>query len=249
MTTPSGSVLITGAGRGLGRALASGLATAGWDVAVLGRSRADLEVTAELVRDAGQRCCVVEADVTDRERVDAAVDTAIDTLGSLDGLVNNAGIQRLALATDLGEDDWDLVLNTNLKGPFLCMQAVARHLLQKESGSIVNIASVAGHIAVKERAAYASSKAGLLMLTRVCAIEWAPRSVRVNAVSPTFLETDLGRLTLDHPGAREQIVDRIPMGRVAQPEDVVSAVRFLLDPVAAGFITGEVLTVDGGLRA
>ena len=168
-------------------------------------------------------------------------------LGPIDALVNNAGIQRLSAAVDVTEPDWDDVLDTNLKGAFFCAQAVGRGMLARGSGAIVNIASAAAMVAVADRAAYSASKAGLVMLTKVLALEWAPRGVRVNAVAPTFVDTELGRATLDQPGRREKIVSRIPLGRLAEITDVVAATQFLLNAGASGFITGHVLTVDGGL--
>ncbi len=141
------------------------------------------------------------------------------------------------------------MLDTNLTGAFACVQAGGRLMVPRGAGSIVAIASVAGLTAVADRAAYAASKAGLLMATRVCAVEWAASGVRVNAVAPTFVDTELGRLTLDAPGQRERVLDLIPMRRLATPGDVLGAVRFLLDDASSGFVTGECLTVDGGLRA
>jgi NAD(P)-dependent dehydrogenase (short-subunit alcohol dehydrogenase family) len=242
-------VVVTGGGRGLGRSLAVGLADAGWDVAVLGRTPADLDEAAGEVRDAGRRSVAVEVDVRDRPGVARALSTVEDELGPITGLVVNAGVQRLGAALDVTPDDWDAVVDTNLTGAFTCLQAAGRLMVARGAGSIVTVASVAGLTAVPERAAYAASKAGLLMLTRVCAVEWAARGVRVNAVAPTFVETELGRLTLDRPGQRERILDQIPMRRLATPRDVLGAVRFLLDDEAAGFVTGECLSVDGGLRA
>jgi NAD(P)-dependent dehydrogenase (short-subunit alcohol dehydrogenase family) len=242
-------VVVTGGGRGLGRSLAVGLANAGWDVAVLGRTPADLDEAAAEVRDAGRRSVAVEVDVRDRPGVARALSTVEDELGPITGLVVNAGVQRLGAALDVTPDDWDAVVDTNLTGAVTCLQAAGRLKVARGAGSIVTVASVAGLTAVPERAAYAASKAGLLMLTRVCAVEWAARGVRVNAVAPTFVETELGRLTLDRPGQRERILDQIPMRRLATPRDVLGAVRFLLDDEAAGFVTGECLSVDGGLRA
>ncbi len=242
-------VVVTGGGRGLGRSLATGLAADGWDVAVLGRVRADLDAAADEVRSAGGRSTAVEVDVRDWAGVAGAMTTVEDALGPVTGLVVNAGVQRLGAALDVTAEDWETVVGTNLTGAFACVQAAGRLMVARGAGSIVTVASVAGLTALPERAAYAASKAGLLMVTRVCAVEWASRGVRVNAVAPTFVETELGRLTLDQPGQRERVLDMIPMRRIATPRDVLGAVRFLLDDDAAGFVTGECLTVDGGLRA
>lgn len=236
--------LVTGAARGIGRAVAAGLAADGWDVALLGRSAGALQPVADEIPG---RALAVEADVRHPDELAAAVARVEDELGPIEALVNNAGVQRLSLACDVTEADWDDVLDTNLKGAFFCAQAVGRRMLERRHGAVVNIASAAALIAVAERAAYASSKAGLIMLTKVLALEWAEHGVRVNAVAPTFVETEMGRLTLDQPGVREQIVGRIPMGRLADPGDVVAATKFLLDGDSAGFITGQVVAIDGGL--
>jgi NAD(P)-dependent dehydrogenase (short-subunit alcohol dehydrogenase family) len=243
------AVAVTGGGRGLGRSLAAGLAAHGWDVAVLGRTRADLDEAADEVRTTGARALAVPVDVRDRSAVNEALDRVERVLGPLSGLVVNAGVQRLGPALDVSPEDWDTVLDTNLTGAFACIQAAGRLMVPRGRGSIVTIASVAGLTAVAERAAYAASKAGLLMLARVCAVEWASGGVRVNAVAPTFLDTELGRMTLDAPGGRERVLDLIPMRRLATPGDVLGAVRFLLDDELSGFVTGECLAVDGGLRA
>jgi NAD(P)-dependent dehydrogenase (short-subunit alcohol dehydrogenase family) len=236
--------IVTGAGGGIGQAVALGLAADGWDLALVGRSRESLTATRDQLTG---RAVVLAADVRDPEKIAAAVAEAEQRLGPLDALVNNAGVQRLSPALEVTEDDWDDVLNTNLKGAFFCAQAAGRAMVRRGRGVIVNVASAAALIAVADRAAYAASKAGLVMLTRVLALEWAPHNVRVNAIAPTFVDTDLGRQTLAEPGRREQIVGRIPLGRIASLDDVVAAVRFLIDPAASGFITGQVLAIDGGL--
>jgi NAD(P)-dependent dehydrogenase (short-subunit alcohol dehydrogenase family) len=236
--------MATGAGGGIGQAVALALSADGWDVALVGRSRDALAATRDQLTG---RAAVLAADVRDPQQVADAVAEAERRLGPLDALVNNAGVQRLSPALEVTEADWDDVLDTNLKGAFFCAQAAGRAMVPRGRGVIVNMASAAALVAVADRAAYAAAKAGLIMLTRVLALEWAPHNVRVNAVAPTFVDTDLGRQTLAQPGRREQIVGRIPLGRIASLGDVVSAVRFLIDPAASGFITGQVLAVDGGL--
>lgn len=236
--------MVTGAGGGIGQAVALALGADGWDLALLGRSRDSLTATSD--RLAG-RAVVLAADVRDPEKIADAVAEAEQRLGPLDALVNNAGVQRLSPALEVTEGDWDDVLDTNLKGAFFCAQAAGRAMTARRSGVIVNVASAAGLVAVADRAAYAASKAGMIMLTRSLALEWAAYDVRVNAVAPTFVDTPLGRQTLARPGMREQIIGRIPLGRIARLEDVVAAVRFLIDPATSGFITGQVIPIDGGL--
>jgi NAD(P)-dependent dehydrogenase (short-subunit alcohol dehydrogenase family) len=247
MASGRGVVLVTGAGAGIGRGVALALAADGWDVAVTGRSPGQLAVTVAEIEKTGIRALAVPADVRSPAEVADSVLKIERRLGPIDALVNNAGIQRLSPAVEVTESDWDDVLDTNLKGAFFCAQAVGRGMLARGCGAIVNIASAAALVAVADRAAYSASKAGLVMLTKVLALEWASRGVRVNAVAPTFVDTELGRATLDQPGGREEIVGRIPLGRLAEIADVVAATQFLLSASASGFITGHVLTVDGGL--
>lgn len=240
--------LVTGGSRGLGRAIALDLAAHGHDVAVTARAVADAEAVAAEIRvtHPAARALAVALEVRDAGGVAAAVACTERDLGPIAVLVNNAGIQRLGTILDQTEADWDDVQATNLKGPFLVARAVVPGMVERRAGCIVNVASAAGLIPFAGRVAYAAAKAGLIMLTRSLAIELAPYGIRANAVAPTFVETDLGRLTLDQPGAREALGARIPLGRVASPEDVAAAVRYLVSPDAA-FITGTVLPVDGGV--
>lgn len=241
--------LVTGGSRGLGRAIALDLAAHGHDVALTARSFADAEAAARVITSVhpGARTHAVALEVTDAASVAAAVTTTTDVLGPIAVLVNNAGIQRLGSVLEQTEADWNAVIGTNLTGAFLVAQAVARRMVERgNGGSIVNIASAAGLIPFAGRPAYAAAKAGLIMLTRSFALELAPHRIRVNAVAPTFVDTDLGRQTLDQPGVREQITARIPLGRVAAEADVAAAVRYLVS-ADAGFITGTVLPVDGGI--
>lgn len=240
-------VLVTGAGSGIGRDIALALACDGWRTALLGRRRDALDDTLAKVRATGADAIAVTADVRDPDAIAIVVRSVEERLGAVRALINNAGVQRLSPALEVTEPDWDTVLDTNLKGAFFCAQAVGRGMVSRGAGAIVNVASAAALIAVEDRAAYAASKAGLLMLTRVLAVEWAAHGVRVNAVAPTFVETDLGLQTLAKPGMREQVTARIPMGRLAATADVVGAVRFLLDDAASGFVTGQVVAIDGGL--
>ena len=240
-------VLVTGAGTGIGRDVALALADDGWRVALLGRRREVLEETLGEVGARGVDAMTATADVRDPDAIASAVHDVEDRLGAVQALINNAGVQRLSPALEVTESDWDAVLDTNLKGAFFCAQAVGRGMVGRNAGTIVNVASAAALVAVEDRAAYAASKAGLVMLTRVLALEWATHGVRVNAVAPTFVETELARQTLDQPGMRDQIIARIPMGRLAATDDVVGAVRFLLDDAASGFVTGQVVAIDGGL--
>lgn len=241
--------IVTGASRGLGRGVALALAGAGYAVALGARDRDALERVADEISGAGGHALVlaVDLDVTDRASVEAAVARVEAELGAIGVLVNNAGIQRLGSALEYTEDDWDAVLGTNLTGAFRVAQVVARRMVATgRGGAIVNVASMAGILAFPDRIAYAASKAGLIMLTRSFALELAPHAIRVNAVAPTFVDTELSRQTLDRPGGRDEIEARIPLGRLATVDDVAAAVLFLAGPSAA-FVTGTVLPVDGGV--
>lgn len=244
---PQRVAMVTGAAGGIGQAIAMGLAADGWGLALVGRSPGPLAATRDRLSATGTPAITLVADVRRPDEIARAVADAELRLGTLDALVNNAGVQRLSPALEVTESDWDDVLDTNLKGAFFCAQAAGRVMIQRNRGVIVNVASAAAIVAFADRAAYSASKAGLVMLTRTLALEWAAYNVRVNAIAPTFVDTRLGRQTLSRPGMREQILGRIPMGRLAHLDDVVSAVRFLVDPAASGFITGHVLAIDGGL--
>ncbi len=238
--------LVTGASRGIGAAIATTLADAGADLAITARDVASLRESAAQIVAMGRRCLPVACEVTSAESVDDAVTQVETVLGPVDILVNNAGVNIPRLALEATEAQWDTILDTNLKGAFLCAQRVGRTMVDRRSGRIVNISSAAGLIPALERVAYCSSKAGLIMLTRVLALEWAQYGITVNAVAPTFVETELAAQTLNRPGVREYWERTIPLGRLATTADVAAAVRYLVSPEAS-FITGEVLSVDGGL--
>ena len=184
----------------------------------------------------------------DMDSIDALVRNAVAEFGRIDVLVNNAGVNIPRAALEITEADWDRVLDVNLKGLFFLSQRVAREMIGAGGGKIVNIASQNGVVGYFKRAAYCSSKAGVVNLTRVLALEWAEHKILVNAVAPTFVLTPLTQSTFDDPVLREDLLKRIPLGRVGQPEDVAGAVVFLASP-AADMITGHTLLVDGGWTA
>ncbi|MDR7482910.1 MAG: 3-oxoacyl-ACP reductase family protein [Armatimonadota bacterium] len=239
------TALVTGGSRGLGEAIAVGLAEAGADVAVAARSRPDLERVASRIGACGRRAAVVEADVTRVEDARRMVEETEAALGPLHILVNNAGVNIPRLAVEVTEEEWDRVVDTNLKGVFFCAQAAGRRMVQRRYGRIVNVASQMGLVGFYFRAAYCASKAGVVNLTRVLAVEWAPHGVTVNAVAPTFVETPMTREMLQDPWFRDEVFRRIPAGRLADAQDVVSAVVYLASD-AATMVTGHTLLVDGG---
>jgi NAD(P)-dependent dehydrogenase (short-subunit alcohol dehydrogenase family) len=233
--------LVTGAGGGLGRAIADGLVELG--ATVYGTSR-DPATARRIAERYGTTPQVLEMSDTDAMR-DFVVGLQ-ESSGGVDMLVNNAGVNIPKPAIEVTAQDWDTVFNANLKGSFFLSTAFARTWLEsRTSGSIVNIASQAGTVAIEERSAYGASKAGLIHLTRVLALEWAKDRIRVNAVAPTFVRTELTAATLSRPDWAAELLSRIPVGRFGEPEDVVGAVAFLLGD-AASLITGHTIAVDGG---
>jgi len=240
--------LVTGASRGIGRAVALRLAALGSDVAVTARDLAALAPVVGEIERFGVRGLGVRLDLLDVPSMSGLVAEIEATLGPIDILVNNAGMQRLRLALDVTEDDWDVVLDTNLRGTFFLAQAVGRGMVARGRGRIVNVASMAAFKANPERAAYNSSKAGVVMLTKTLAVEWGPHGVRVNGVAPTFVETELAGVWLNRPGVRERMVAAIPMGRMPTVDEVAGAVAYLVSPDAEA-INGVILPVDGGVSA
>jgi 2-deoxy-D-gluconate 3-dehydrogenase len=244
------TALVSGAGSGIGKAVALAAAAAGAHCAVteLPDRVADLEPVCAAIEALGRRALPLALQLPDLASIDAAVQEAVEALGRIDVLVNNAGVNIPRDALELTEADWDGVLDVNLKGTFFLSQRVARHMVEAGGGRIVNMASQNGVVGYYKRAAYCSSKAGVVNLTRVLAIEWARHHINVNAVGPTFILTPLTQSTFDDPELRADLLGRIPAGRVGQPEDVVGAVVFLASP-AADLITGHTLLVDGGWTA
>lgn len=240
--------LVTGASRGIGRAVALRLAALGADVAVTARDAAALVPVVTETERLGVRGLGVRLDLLDVPSMPGLVAEIEATLGPIDILVNNAAMQRLRLALDVTEDDWDIVLDTNLRGTFFLAQAVGRGMVARGRGRIVNVASMAAFKANPERAAYNSSKAGVVMLTKSLAIEWGPLGLRVNGVAPTFVETELAGVWLNRPGVRERMVSAIPMGRMPTVDEVAGAVAYLVSPDAEA-INGVILPVDGGVSA
>lgn len=233
--------LVTGSTRGIGLSIARALHGAGASVAVHGRDLARAQaVAAEL----GERATAVAADVTTPDQVAAAWALAEAALGPITVLVNNAGLTRDNLLIRLGEDDWDAVLDANLKGAFLTMRLAAKGMMKRKGGRIINISSVVGLIGNKGQANYAASKAGLIGLTKAVAKEYASRNILVNCVAPGYIETDMtGALP---PEASAALLSAIPLGRWGQPEEIAGAVLFLASDLAR-YITGQVLVVDGGM--
>ena len=239
------AALVTGGGRGIGRAICLALAAQGYDVAVnYAASSAAAEQTAEDCRAYGVQAVTLQADVTDPAACQTLVDTAAKTFGRLDVLVNNAGVTADKLILRMQEEDFDKVINANLKGAFFCCKAACKLMMRQRYGRIVNISSVVGLHGNAGQANYAASKAGLIGMTKSLAKEFAARNVTVNAVAPGFIGTDMTDAMPE--AAKQAAMTGIPAGRIGAAEEVANAVAFLAGE-GASYITGQVLSVDGGM--
>lgn len=236
--------VVTGAGRGIGRAIALKFAAAGADVVCVSRTAENSEKVASEVKALGRRAWAVAVDVADSAAVSAAAERILTEAGRVDILVNNAGVTRDGLLMRMSDADWDTVLNTNLKGAFSFTKAFTRALLKQRSGRIINISSIIGLIGNAGQANYAASKAALIGFTKSCAKELGSRGITVNAIAPGFIATDM-TAALDEK-ARAALLDRIPLAALGQPEDIAEAALYLAGP-GGRYVTGQVLTVDGGM--
>ncbi len=242
-------VWITGASRGLGRAIALGFAASGADVALTARSADSLREVAAEAEALGAATLVLPASVSETEAVAGAVAEIERTWGGLDVLVNCAGVSPMFKKAELVEDDeWRQVLDVNVTGSFLCAREAGKLMLDRDGGSIVNISSILGQVGGERMAAYSASKGAVDALTRTLALEWATRGIRVNTLSPGYFETDMTEALRGHKKWRGHLLSRIPMGRFGVPEELVSAALFLASD-ASGFMTGSTMVVDGGWTA
>jgi len=240
-------IVVTGATRGIGAFVAHRLAQEGARVALCGRSVDDLaQVASDIKADTGADVVVAAMDVQDVLSIRSAIGQVSVVLGGLDGLVNNAGVNIRVKALTVSEEDWDTVVDTDLKGSFFAAQAVGHILCAQGKGAIVNISSVGGHVALRTGTAYAAAKAGVIHMTKSLACEWAPSGVRVNCVAPWYFRTPLTEPLLANPDYLKEVVDRTPLGRVGELSELVGPVVFFLSD-AASYVTGQTLLVDGGM--
>ncbi|GIM47552.1 beta-ketoacyl-ACP reductase [Collibacillus ludicampi] len=237
--------VITGGSRGIGKAIALKFAEKGAKVVVnYSGSQAAAEEVVSAIRSQGGEAIAVQGDVSRYEDAERLVTTALETYGRVDILVNNAGITRDNLLIRMKEEEWDAVIDTNLKGVFHCTKAVARPMMKQRSGRIINIASVVGLMGNPGQANYVAAKAGVIGLTKTAAKELATRGITVNAVAPGYIETDMTAALEDT--YKQKLFEQIPLGRLGKPEDVAGVVLFLASDDAA-YMTGQVLSVDGGM--
>jgi NAD(P)-dependent dehydrogenase (short-subunit alcohol dehydrogenase family) len=237
--------IVTGAGRGLGAAMAKGLAEAGASVVVADIDLQSATATAEIIKEGGGKALPVSVDVGSAADVKAMVDACVNTFGTVDILVNNAGINRRNPCVEMSEEDWDAVIRVNLKGTFLCTREVGKILVAKKSGKVINIASLLATVAQPNRGPYASSKGAVAQFTKVLALEWAPYNINVNAIAPGYVATELNTKLMEDKQVYDEITARIPMGRWADPEEMIGAVVFLASD-ASSYMTGQLVNIDGG---
>lgn len=240
--------LITGASRGIGMAIALKLASLGSRVAVNyvaieERNKADADSVVKEITDSGGEAVAVEGNVSDGESVKAMVEHVADKWGKLDILVNNAGINRDTLLLRMSDDAWDAVIDTNLRGAFLCTKFAVKHMMKQQWGRVISLSSVVGRVGNAGQSNYAASKGGIIAFTKSVAREMGSRNITVNAVAPGFIVTEMtDRLS---PETRDGLLSLVPLARLGQPEDVAELVAFLASD-KAGYITGQVITIDGG---
>ncbi len=238
--------IVTGASRGLGRAMAVGLAGAGANVVVT--DVLDTSETVEEIKKLGGKAIGIKADVSKKGDVERMVQQTIEKFGRIDILVNNADIFRMAPAEAMKEEDWDKVIAVNLKGQFLCAQEVGKRMIKQKSGKIINMASVAGKLAFAQSAAYNASKAGIILMTKTLAVEWGKYNIQVNAICPGVFATAMTENFLKDKNFLQMIKTRVPLARYGEPEELVGTVIYLASK-ASDYMTGHALVIDGGWTA
>ncbi|MFD2922303.1 SDR family NAD(P)-dependent oxidoreductase [Halobacillus naozhouensis] len=242
------SVVVTGGSKGIGKSIALAFAEHGSKVLIVGRNETDLLQTVNELKQHNPDCSYISADLTNVDEIRQMIDQAVSRMGSLDVLVNNAGVNITKPALEITEENWDQVLDINLKASFFCSQKAAEYMVPNGEGKIINIASQMAFVGYWNRASYCSSKGGMVQLTKALAVEWAEHHVNVNAVAPTFIETELTEKMFEDKAFEKDVYSRIPLGKLADPKDVAGAVLYLSSNVSK-FITGDTIKVDGGWTA
>ncbi|PYN59830.1 MAG: 2-deoxy-D-gluconate 3-dehydrogenase [Candidatus Rokuibacteriota bacterium] len=240
--------VVTGASRGLGRAIALALAEAGADVALAARAKRDLEDTGALVQRAGRRALVAPTDVASYAEVEALMGRAVRELGRLDIVVNNAGVAKVAPLAEMTPDDWRFMVDANLTGVFNGCRAAAPHLIAQKSGKVINVASVLGQVGLPGYTLYAATKGGVIALTRALGVEWARHGIQVNAIAPGWFATDMTDPAFSDPKINERLTRDIPMRRIGRPEEIGPLAIYLASDASA-FMTGQTIFLDGGHSA
>lgn len=240
------TAIVTGASKGLGEAIALSMADAGANLVLTGRDQASLEKVAAAVTAKGVKCLPMVVDVLKKDDINAMIEKTLAEFGKVDVLVNNAGVNVVKPMLKMTEDDWDRVLDTNLKGYFLCAQAVAPHMIEQKSGCIINNASVFGRTGFMNLSPYIASKGGVVQLTKAMAVEWARFNVRSVCIAPSYIVTEMAKRDIEsNPKILEQNLKKIPMRRGGEPREVGDVCVFLASD-AASFVTGETISIDGG---
>lgn len=237
---------VTGAGRGIGRALSIGLAEAGADVVLLSRTRNDLEDTASEIEKLGRRAYIIPTDVTSREEIRKAISYIEDQNRSIDILINNAGMNIRSTALEVTDQEWQTIMDTNLKSAFMMSQEAGKHMMEKNQGKIINIASVAGHVALRTGVVYASTKAAMIQMTKVLAMEWGKYNINVNSIGPWYFKTPLTEELLQNEEYVNDILAVTPLKRIGELEELVGPAVFLSSD-ASNYVTGQTIFVDGGM--
>lgn len=239
------TAVVTGASKGIGRSIALLLAQNGADIALLARNEKELAEVAREIEGIGRKACPVTVDLTDMDAIPKVIEKVYQQFGRIDILVNNAGMNIPKKVEEVTEEDWDQVIDINVKSVFFISKAVGKYMKAAEQGKIINVSSQMAFVGYYKRSAYASSKGAITQLTRSLSIEWAPYNINVNAVAPTFIETPMTRKMLDDKEFKEDVLSRIPLGRLAREEDLFGAFVFLASN-ASDMVTGQTLIVDGG---
>lgn len=248
LTLENKVAIVTGGSRGIGRAIALLFAEAGANVAVVSRTQAELEKVAEEIGRLGRESLAVQANIAVKSEVDGMVARVVERFGGVDILVNNAAVNVMRPLLELREDGWDKVMGVGLKGYFFCTQAAARSMVSRRGGNIINIVSDAAVKAAPALGVYGIAKAGVLMMTRLFAVDLAPHNIRVNAIGPGMVKTGFSQPMWGNPDIRKMIEAGIPLGRIAEPEEIAAVALFLASD-AASYVTGDTVFADGGTLA